>query len=439
MIAREKNRKHLNGFAKWNSQSLIKKGTILPIAAADVVERVASTKSDQIIKEMELIIKTKDMVVNMPYPPSSFNDEPFIPAYGAKLKNTKKNEGADTVGAMDLNPSLAYNRTLGEIIERFCQMYPADEKQMIFDHYSKLKDKALDPAMLFPFEALTPEIYEMDSKWVMAERYGTKEKKLVPSRLTYLYHDEYDPNFDSIRTTNGTAFGYNYEEAVFRGFCEVLERDAFLINYLTETTPPRIDISKFSNNKIDRLIEYFSRYNLEINIFDISLEFTPMVTMAIIIDRSGIGPSVGIGTACGLNYEKIIVKAILEAQQIRLFSRRAKLEGDESASNDSLKERASMWYGKENLKRINFFLKSDKYIQINQIKNGRENILKEFPYDIFICDLSLNDMGDWRVVKVIIPECLPLYFDDSYIPINIKRLKQYLGDKKLNQIPHPFI
>lgn len=431
--------KHPNHFTRLSSQSLKRTGTKLPIAAADVVEPAASTRNNDAVKRMESHIKTQDMVVNMPYPPPSFNDEPFIPAFGAKLRDPRYNNKTDTVGALDLDNDKAYVRTLGEVIERFYQMYPTDESQLTFDRYSRLKDKALDPVLLFPFETLDPGINEMDFNWIFAGRYGTKEKKLLPSRLIFLYHDDYNVFLDSIRTTNGTAFGYYYGEAVFSGFCEVLERDAFLMNYLTKATPPRIDISTFANNKIDRLIEYFSRYNLEINLFNITLEFEPIVAMAIILDRSGIGPSIGIGTACGLDHERIVLKAILEAQQIRLFSRRAKLDEEESTLDDPMKERALMWFGTENIEKIDFFLKSDKYIQIKEIQKEKEEILKEFPHGIFVCDLSLNGIGDWKVVKVIIPECLPLYFDDNYIPTNIMRLKKYQGDRELNLIPHPFI
>lgn len=428
-----------NGSTKWNSLPQIKKEIILPIAAADVVEHAADTKSDEKSIMMENIIKKQDMVFEMPYLPSFFNDEPHIPSYGTQLKNPQNNRNVDTVGAVDLNPTLAYKRTLGEIIERYCQLYPRDGIKIVFNSYSNLSEEALDPYTLFPFENLKPNIRDEYFHWVTATELKTRRNVLIPSRSVYLYQDTYDPGLDSIRTTNGAAFGYTLKEAVFNGFCEILERDAFFMNYLTKSTPPRIKIDSTKDDKIKALINYFLRYNLEVHLFDISLEFQPHVVMAIIIDKSGIGPSIGIGTSCGINLNKTIVKTILEAQQIRLYSRRLKLQSDDDHSTNHFKDRCLNWHGMENIEKIDFFLNSDRYIQLNDVGKSKEQILKEFPHDIYVCDLSSPEMENYKTVKIIIPNCFPLYFNEDYMPVKLSRFKKSLDTREINNTPHPFI
>lgn len=436
---RTNRKKFLNGSTKWNSLPQIKKEIILPIAAVDVVEHVVNTKSDEKSIQMENIIKEQDMVFEMPYPPPFFNDEPQFPSYGAQLKDPQKNKKIDTVGAVDLNPTLAYKRTLGEIIERYCQLYPRDGVQTIFNSYSNLSEEALDPSIMFPFENLKSNIHNECIHWVTSTELKTRRNILVPSRSVYLNQDTYDPELDSIRTTNGTAFGYTLEEAVFSGFCEILERDAFLMTYLTKSTPPRIKMDNIKNNKINALINYFLRYNLEVHLFDISLEFEPHVVMAIIIDKSGIGSSIGIGTSCGINPNKTIVKAILEAQQIRLYSRRLNLQSDTNHNENILKDRCLNWYGMENIKKIDFFLNSNRSVRLTDVTKSKEKILQEFPHDIYVCDLSSPSMGNCKTVKIIIPNCLPLYFNEDYMPVKLSRFKKFLDTREINNIPHPFI
>ena len=436
---RKTRKKFQNGSTKWNSPYKIKKGIILPIAAPDVVEHAANTMNDEKLVQMENIIKNQDMVTEMPYPPSFFNDEPHIPSYGSQLKDPHNNKNIDTVGAVDLNPTLAYKRTLGEIIERYCQLYPRDEVQRVFNSYLNLSEEALDPSILFPFENLKPNIHDECIHWVTATELKTQRNILIPSRSVYLNKDTYDPELDSIRTTNGTAFGYTLEDAVFNGFCEILERDAFFTKYLTKSTPPRIQIDNTKNNKIKALVNYFLRYNLEVHLFDISLEFEPHVIMAIIIDKSGIGPSIGIGTSCGINLNRTIVKAILEAQQIRLYSRRLKLQSDNDHNTNILEKRCLNWYGMDNIEKIDFFLNSDKYIQLNDVAKNEEEIIQEFPHDIYVCDLSSPLMENYKTVKIIIPNCLPLYFNEDYMPVKLSRFETFLDTREINNIPHPFI
>ncbi len=439
-VITRKDKKYPNGSIRWSSQLPMMKGISLPIAARDVVEPAAKCmKRDRATIRMENIVKQRDMVLKMPYPPPFFNDEPLIPSYGAQLKDPRKDKIADSVGAMDLNPGLAYKKTLGEIIERYCQLYPKEGELKAFDNYSNLGEHALDPSNLFPFENQNLDVCTKYLHWVSVKNLQTQRYLLAPSRLVYLNQDPYDPELDSIRTTNGTSFGYTIEEAVLGGFCEILERDAFFIQYLTKSTPPRVEISNIENRNIELLVDYFSRYSLEVHLFDISLEFEPYIVMAIIIDKSGIGPSIGIGSSCGIDPNRTIINALLEAQQIRLYSRRLKLQSDNKPFNDQLKDKALSWYGKEKIEQLDFFLNSDRFVQLNNGHKSKEEILREFPHDIYVCDLSLPSMDNYKAVKIIIPKCFPLYFDDSRMPINLSRFNKYLGKREINDISHPFI
>jgi YcaO cyclodehydratase, ATP-ad Mg2+-binding len=203
-VITRKDKKYQRGSIRWSSQLPMMKGISLPIAAQDVVEpakRTKSTKSDRATIRMENIVKQRDMVLKMPYPPPFFNDEPLIPFYGAQLKDPRKDKIADSVGAMDLNPGLAYKKTLGEIIERYCQLYPKEGEQRAFDNYSNLGEQALDPSNLFPFENQNLDVCTKYLHWVSVKNLHTQREMLAPSRLVYLNQDPYDPeldpNFDS--------------------------------------------------------------------------------------------------------------------------------------------------------------------------------------------------------------------------------------------------
>ena len=393
------------------------------------------------IRRMLDISREWDMVEHLPSPPAFFFDEPKFPAFGARLKEPW-NDNPDNVGAFDLDWENAYTRTLGEAIERSCQSHPRDRvNDMIKGSYKELKEKAFDPVPFFPFadsQEFDDSVREMHFCWFPVKAYHSGEEKLLPTRLSFLYGVEEHDLLDSIRTTNGTAMWTDEKGAVFRGLCELIERDAFFIHYLGKITPPRMELSSF-DDEIQNMIEYIEQYRLKVHVFDISLEFGIPVVLCIIIDRTCIGPAISLGSNCSPSVKEAVKGAILEAIQIRRYSRMMKLEADSGRKLSGMGNRVLNWYDVENIKKLNFILESDQISELTDLKLTEEEFLVQFPYEIYVSDVTLPDLGDYRVVKANVPELLPLYFFDECKPIFNERVKEYLRGRELNIKPHPFL
>lgn len=427
-------KKSLRGSTNWNSPHRIGRSVPPPIAARHVVAPVVAAATDSnIVGELERLVISYGMAEKPSLSPF-FNDEPLIPLFGTALIDPKTGRFQESVGAIDLDSNLAYVRSLGETVERYCQLYPSENIKLISGNYKEVN--AEKPSEFFPYQNLPVNFDKRQMKWCSVQEFKDNRKRLVPARLVYLNDDDYDPELDSIRSTSGAALAFSYDDAVFKGLCELIERDAFFVYYLTRMTPPRIDVSNME--RVERLIEYLSRYHLDVNLFDISLDLSPPVIMCIVIDRSGMGPAIGIGTVCGTDMEMSIFKAILDAQQIRRFIRMLNLLDEEVPHDGLIKERALFWYDPKNIEKLNFFLSSEKTLKLES-NIEKECILTHFPFDILVADISLPNMDNIKAVKVIVPELVPLYFDDRYPPTRCFRLRKYLKNRESNIVPHPFL
>lgn len=445
VISRKKYQAGLIRLSSPRQQVVEKLRTAVPAAAA-TVEIPSNLKGDSEIpygvQQMLATIQRWDMVEYLPAPPYYFFDEPKFPAFGALLKEPWR-KTPDCVGAFDMGWENAYVRTLGEAIERSCQSHPRTRlNDLQYTSYLEIQDKAFDLAPFFPFSVdskFKSKLIRKKCYWYPVKKFNSGETKLLPLRLSFLFGCNKDKILDSIRTTNGSAMGRNEKNAIFSGLCELIERDAFFIHYLAKMTPPRLDLGKINDQEIIDIIEYIEKYRLEIHLFNITLEFKLPVIMCIIIDRTGIGPSISIGTKCSQSVIQAIKHSILEAIQIRHFSRMNKLKHDAGINSTNMIKRILDWYDIKNINKLNFFLNSNKCSTLTNYNGSKKGFLNKFKYNIYVSDVSLPDLNGFKAVKVNVPELLPLYFNDDHKPICNDRIMSYFEGRELNQVPHPFL
>ena len=161
--------------------------------------------------------------------------------------------------------------------------------------------------------------------------------------------------------------------------------------------------------------------------------------LCIIIDRTGIGPAIAIGTNSTRGVDDAVRGALLEAVQIRHFSRRIHLEEKVGNIVGFFEKRALKWYRLESLELLDFIFSSDEYSNPKDYSGTEEDFLDSFLHDLYYSDVTLPGMKGYKVVKVNVPDLLPLYFSDEHKPIFGKRVQGYLGGQPINDVPHPFL
>jgi len=386
------------------------------------------------IEEMLEYALNNKLGKSLPQKVLNFNDEPRFFGYTIHSLNPNTGELFDLVGAMDTDSDRAYVRTIGELIERSIQRNDNERTIIPMSVISKLKLPFLAPSDVFPIDM--PHIDELEFQWIEGYDIYSKGKILLPLPSIHLGSSNSYKEIDGYRSTNGCAFGIDESMAIENGLCELIERDCFFIHHLAKITPPRVDVV---SKKINKLINKIARYRLDVELFDISLDCLPPTYLCVLIDKTGIGPRISIGTACDLNPERGIEKAILEAQQIRLHLRYEMIEKTDDEKPDVIATRMKKWIADGSANDFSYILNSTRIVSMPKNNFSLEEIILKFPHRLYVVDLSPKWGKNWKVLKLVSPELVPLYFDDNFKPIMNERLRAHIGDGEVNEAPHPFL
>lgn len=290
----------------------------------------------------------------------------------------------------------------------------------------------------------------------------------IPAQMVFLnYLFDTDEPILCEPNSNGAGGMFTYEEAVLAGLYELIQRDAFLLTWLQKVTPQRIDLSSIRSPELQDQIHILQRYHLELHILQIPSDLTVPVFVAVIIDRTGVGPAVALGGGCGRIQETAILRAITEAEGVRLWLRQTREQNEKplpdtalheafSDENFGAYERLLSWSDLKNLEHLNFLL-SGVVATLDYTKDRvflspkaeLADCVSEFQtrgnsYEIFVYRAThpvLDRLG-YSSVKVCVPALLPLYLREVFAPLGAKRLHPFThrqgGPHQINPIPHPF-
>lgn len=384
-----------------------------------------------------------------------FNDEPRIPQWYCII-NPKSNGGITYNGsAIGFDEDTVKIKAMGEAIERYC-CSNFNSKDITIASYEELNYKALDPLIFINYsnevlknkkDGYIEKIRKSKLSWVLGQNLETKEDIFIPTQLVYSEYFNLNEPLIRIPISTGAAFEQSYEKAVERGLLEIIERDCFMLNWLSKNSPSKINLN-FKGLK--NLKDYFLRYKIEPYIFDITNDLEIPSMLCLLIDRTGVSPAVSAGLKSDLNPYNASIGSLLEAQHGRNWTRFSySLDGKPDINNPSeiidFKTRGYFWFKDDMIKNIEFLLSNNKVRSIED--NDKQNdlnyikgLLKSKGYNIFTVNLTSKVLDDYGlfVIKTIVPELHPLSF--SYeMPYDFSnRLNKTLNRKKPNLYPHPF-
>jgi ribosomal protein S12 methylthiotransferase accessory factor len=400
-----------------------------------------------------------------------FNDEPKFPLYVAKVRDISKlTDGRNpdaTLSGLGITDERAKIKAIGEAIERYSlSLYR--KKQLIFDSFKNLSC-AVNP---LDFSCFTKEVLKngdysfckinSNTKfyWVGGESLINNKQVLLPAQVIYVPYKYENEKIIRFPVSTGAACGTSLYFAIYRGLCEIIERDAFMIYYLNKLKPHRIDLNSIENYNIRKMINTFERYRLEVHCFYLKTDLNIYTFLTVIVDKTGIGPSVSLGLKCSFDAESALLGSLEEAQQSRPWLRnyvsRKKYIKRPIIIKDIL-DRALYWYPIKMIKNLKFLLSSKNFISFDTFKlsvNEKEYIeklikeLKNRNIRVFFADITTDKIksAGFTIVKVLSPEMQPLYFDEEFKSItervfNVPEMLGYSKKnyKELNKIPHPFL
>jgi|SRR5579863_3023327 len=260
---------------------------------------------------------------------SKGREEPELPiVYQATLSNFDYRKGGPierTASGKGRTDDAAMRGAIAEALERYCAYQPRENA------ISYSGTAALDAPAIMPeeFVLYSERQYARATlpyrrppagepiNWVAGRRVGSEEPIYAPASLVYMnFAGAGGRELFTLSTSNGLAAGPDLPSAILSGFCELIERDAFVVTWLNRLPVPRIDFSSLGG--ISQVIQrHYEHFGIETIAFDITTDIPVTVVMALALDRSGNGPSVVVGLGCHLSPAIALEKALMEICQIR--------------------------------------------------------------------------------------------------------------------------
>jgi ribosomal protein S12 methylthiotransferase accessory factor len=403
-----------------------------------------------------------------------WNDEPKFFRYIAEIV-TKKSGNSDKYShGISSEEEKAKIKALGEAIERYSlEVYKSSK--LIIKSANKLPFNFIRPSKFIAFSETQLQQKEFKIckientstfRWTDALDVFSGKTVYLPAQVIYVpYYFLKNEPLLRFPISTGAAAGTSMGGAIYRGVCEVVERDAFMIYWLNKIPPIQLDLETIKCEPIKEIFETFLNYYLEWYAFYLKTDIPVPVILSLLIDKSKEGPAVSIGLKAGFSVCEAIIDSALEAEAGRIFvrsilysSKKIKIKNYKNIT--SFEERGMWWARKDRIKLLRFLFEGKKvrnvpknYFERKNIKEKIEylfRVFKRMKYPIFIKDITPKEIkikSAFKVVKVIIPDLCPLHLDERYKYLGCTRIYEVpkkLGyeskdEKELNKIPHPFV
>jgi len=359
---------------------------------------------------------------------------------------------------VDSSKSRARKKSFLEGIERYCiDFNKENKKRMLLDSYSRIKENAIDPQILFPF--LKSQYNQKGFKykkpdnaskiyWVKGSRLSNKEKIYIPASSVYC-----DYQFSKFEkkigrsTSNGCAIGQGLNNAVLNGILELIERDIVLVGWFNKLSSPRISIDSMSHQLKTILKSVENNYQVKVIISSYKSDFQiPVVSILLIGDKI---PYFTFGSAADFSIKKAIIKALQESLLIREELKNLRISSfkyKDLNKIQNLYQHAEFYAININQGIFDFLINSPviNYKEYKKNEFSYKNTIDKLTYlkdscektkkDVFFIDLSLDIVKKvgLRVVRVLIPRLQSL---------NSEYNCRYLGNPRIhtfsNKDPHP--
>ncbi|MFD0854184.1 YcaO-like family protein, partial [Actinomadura adrarensis] len=197
---------------------------------------------------------------------------------------------------------------LSEAVERYCGSRHGDELA-VRDTQAALGKAALHPNEVMLFHdhqyrdrdrwnaeghagAAVPRPFDerVPAEWTPVRSLLDGRERLLPTQLLY-YHrpEQVTGTVFAWADSNGNAAGSTLDDAIVRGFLELVERDGVALWWYNRTRRPAVRLDELGDAWATELVEHFHAMNREIWVLDLTTDLGVPV-MAAVSRRTGEGP-----------------------------------------------------------------------------------------------------------------------------------------------------
>ena len=410
--------------------------------------------------------------------PQKYPDEPRLIRYSVRTKDAQ-HYGHSGHGYDFFSHKKAMWAAIGEAVERFSLTHFLPQVKEYCDaEYHKVQLEAIDIFSIAGISKAQRRVghprfnlqFDVHSYFRWIKGYSlTRERKIwVPLQLvTFVYTapSERKEPLILLPVSTGAASQRSMESAVLNGLLEAIERDAFMITWVNKLSPPIIDCEHISNDQLQDIFQRLRRYRLEFYLLYLPTDIPVHAVLALIIDRSGVGPAVSVGASANISIFDAMRDAITEAFASRV-SVRAMLEEQVRKTKFELPDRRFLdrdgrllwWCPTERLSDITFLIKGERKRLTDLPRHPSlpapskalrflVNVLKAKNLEVVYSEIIERDLQKYlglSAVVVTVPGLQPMHLDESLPYEGGKRLADVptaLGFRVSatpNPLPHPF-
>ncbi|MBP6888648.1 MAG: YcaO-like family protein [Candidatus Pacebacteria bacterium] len=377
--------------------------------------------------------------------------------------------------------NVAISKAIGEILERVVSgFYDLNQKVYEFSINEGVttKKEMLNPSKVHHFLGIQKESYRElgcgnDEKimWVKGKSLLEGKTIFIPKQMTSWFGFGKARSFNNILihpTSNGCAGYFTKEGAVLRGLLEVVNRDGFLVHWLTKTPPKKIDNHSLPRS-IKEKIKVFNERGISLHILDVESLGIPSVFIVAIVQ--GEIPGISLSGSAALTYEEAIEAALDEMVMVlNLLDNEHHKNSDKRIKNFkpfistlNMKDRSTYWRSKEKVDLFTTTFLKGEGVTFDFV--SKKDLVKKSHLEdaskIQRCIEALSFFGDgylpvvyfpehpiqkvlnFFIVQVFVERAFPLYLTEYYGTFASERLQEFAQYKnvsswELNKHPHMF-
>lgn len=372
--------------------------------------------------------------------------------------------------ALDLGRGL--EQVTFEALERYCAAF-ADYSELIFSapnsplfDAGRKQQRFADSQYENPSFPFRPVADDEPIYWVAGRSLVQGTRRFMPAILAYVPYqptsaaEVLGPSFST-----GMASDWCRERALLGGLLEVIERDAFAITWMNRISRPLLRPAPGST--VSEVVAGIEADGSKVTFVDLTTDIDVPVVACIMQRNLFDRPLPTVGLSCKLDRSAACMKALSEAvsEYERLADEMRGSRGTEywTAAPDYSDVVDFEWHGRAYIdpdmhQHLDFLLDGSGELEIDgepkfadeRDLNATVSKVANHVDDIVAVELTTRDIAEFgvRVVKVFVPDLVPLHADHKFPYLAHKRLINGGGlfpDRTaeealaaLNPYPHPF-
>lgn len=418
-----------------------------------------------------VIFLQKKNIISGVYQKDTHNGDYFSYTISAAKNEHKKEIYGNGVGR---SKDLAFSRALGEVIERQVSAFSNKNKTICIDSIENIKKKfpnnTLNPYDFHDFcEAQLTDNPHLKIKesalipWVIGQNLVTEEDVFLPKQITsWLFGVEKEQGIFFQTSSNGTAFAFSQDEAIVSAILETVQRDAFLVHWLTQTPPKKIRESTLPL-WVKQEIDAYKKKGIHVHVLDITSDILiPSICIMAFTENKEMS-GVVVSAATSFSTDEAIRDALREMVLCArtLYKAPSEVSSDIKPFISDLNKETRVQYARGSRASLyKWFVLGEevtyKNITCLSLKEGDPpkekkeyclQLLKKFGPDyypiMYTFENSVVASLGGTVTKIVIPRLFPFYLTEKYGTFKSKRLEDFCSYKHktsfiINELPHVF-